>query len=269
MNSQEETAAKSISTNTTKRKRSICEHCDRPTPQACICSALPTTPLHLSNSRVIVLQHPSESRRKNSSLPLTSLCLDHGCQKDQNSNNHTDFSFYKTVARWWGEQVVDPDIWRLVNDKNELVLVCFPSDDAVALQDALQTVSDSVLPKVEDSECAPTSYKPKVNIIFIDATWKYAKEMVSKTIHNGGWPSHSIHIELEPAKDCGNDFKARRFDIRTPPSVNHLSTAECIAHVLREVEGHNGHELFETLMRPLDLMVLQWHSFQDIRKKAK
>eukprot|EP00979_Chaetoceros_neogracilis_P012009 scaffold3074_cov280-Chaetoceros_neogracile.AAC.24 len=231
----------------------MCGHCDRPTPQACICSALPPIPLHLFRSRVIVLQHPSESRRKNSSLPLTSLCLDHGCQEGKNSNSHADFSFYTTIARWWGEEVVDPGIWKLLNDPNELVFVCFPSDDAISFREAL-TVSRFDLQKVDHIECAPT-FKQKVNIIFIDATWKYAKEMVSKTIHNGGWPSHSINVKLEPAQECEQDFKARRFDIRTPPSANHLSTAECIAHVLREVEGQRDDDIFEALLRPLDLMV--------------
>lgn len=53
----------------------------------------------------------------------------------------------------------------------------------------------------------------------------------------------------------------RRFDIRTPPSPDHLSTAECIATVLREVEGESNKDIFDVLMRPLDLMVSQWRSF--------
>lgn len=52
----------------------------------------------------------------------------------------------------------------------------------------------------------------------------------------------------------------RRFDIRTPPSPDHLSTAECIATVLRELEGESNKDIFDLLMRPLDLMVSQWRS---------
>jgi len=261
----------------TKRKRAICDHCNRPTPQACICCALPTHPIQLLKSRVIVLQHPSESKRKNSSLPLTSLCLDNKYHKGTKLNAHVDVSFYTTVARWWGEEVVEPEIWKLVNDEHEPVLICFPSDEAVTLEEALLKISKLILPEVakneetiQHSDDAEMHTTPKINIIFIDATWKYAKEMVSKTIQNGGWPSHSINVKLEPTKDFGENFKARRFDIRTPPSVDHLSTAECIAHVLREVEGRSaGNEVFDTLMRPLDLMVQQWHSFQDSKKKLK
>jgi hypothetical protein len=59
-----------------------------------------------------------------------------------------------------------------------------------------------------------------------------------------------------------------------PEGINHLSTAECIAHVLRIVE--DGAEqidvLFDTrtLIKPLDLiMVKQWHSFFQRKRDNK
>ena len=100
----------------------------------------------------------------------------------------------------------------------------------------------------------------KITLFFIDSTWKYAKEMLKAGLKHKIWPSHMINVKL-----TGDDFKPgfqpRRFDIRTPPSLDQLSTAECIAHSLRLVEGRD--DVFDTLMKPLDLMVQQWHSFFD------
>eukprot|EP01083_Nonionella_stella_P130075 394751_1 len=103
--------------------------------------------------------------------------------------------------------------------------------------------------------------------------------MDTKSIENNSWPKHMIRIKLNPEKgDCGENFQPKRFDIRSPPSINHLSTAECIAHVLRIVEAGKKSKvdserkddcLFNTLMKPLDLMVKQWRSFSDGKKKMK
>jgi len=54
-------------------------------------------------------------------------------------------------------------------------------------------------------------------------------------------------------------FVPKRFDIRTPPSDQHLSTAECLAWVVSVIE--DSPEVYETLMKPLDYMVQKWHSF--------
>lgn len=57
-------------------------------------------------------------------------------------------------------------------------------------------------------------------------------------------------------------FQPRRFDIRAPPSPNHLCTAECIALALSIVERDNM-EIYRALMKPLELMVQKWHSCAD------
>ena len=185
------------------------------------------------------------------------------------------FTMYTVVARWWGKQAVHPAIWKLLNDTDEPVFLCFPSDDAVSIQDAINKISsnhEKIInysgDKMKDTKRnLESNRRCRTNIIFIDATWKFAKEMDTKTMQNGGWPKHAIKIKLDPS-DFGQDFKPRRFDIRTPPSAEHLSTAECIAHVLRITEG-NSEELFDVLMKPLDLMVQQWHQFSKLRQKRK
>jgi len=88
--------------------------------------------------------------------------------------NAVDVSFYTTVARWWGEEVVEPEIWKLVNDENEPVLICFPSDEAVTLEEALLKISKLILPEVANNEETiqhsddAEIHTPKINIIFID-----------------------------------------------------------------------------------------------------
>ncbi len=251
-----------------KRKREICERCERPTPAACVCQSLPCEPLTLSNARIIILQHPNERKRKNSSLPLVELSLFSDCWRtdDKPELPKEDFTMYKSVARWWGEQAVHPEVWKIVNNQKEPVLLCFPSEDAISIEDAIQRMSINTNTLGKDQQCSLTAkqnLKRKINIIFIDATWKFAKEMDSKTVKNGGWPSQTLRVQIS---NFGEDFKPKRFDIRTPPSQTHLSTAECIAQTLKVIED-NGTEIFDILMKPLDLMVQQWHSFSDKKKK--
>lgn len=54
-----------------------------------------------------------------------------------------------------------------------------------------------------------------------------------------------------------NPEKAMRFAIRTPKSENHWCTAEAIAHTLAKIEDRR--EIFDTIMKPLDLVVERWY----------
>lgn len=165
----------------------------------------------------------------------------------------------------------------MLHDENEIVLLIYPSEDAIPLREALEQVNSLTkssndidannTPKNDNQDTFHNSKTKKINLIFIDATWKFAKEMDTKTIQAEAWPKHMIRVKLDAA-DFGSDFKPRRFDyIRTPPNENYLSTAECIARVLEIVE--NNKTLFEILMKPLDLMVTQWKSFEERRKLSK
>lgn len=84
MLSKSSTTTSTAATTTTEteatiycRHRSVCSRCDRPTPSACVCQALPLSSLVLSEVKhVWILQHPHEQTRKNRSLPLVQLCFD-------------------------------------------------------------------------------------------------------------------------------------------------------------------------------------------------
>ena len=78
---------------------------------------------------------------------------------------------------------------------------------------------------------------------------------------------HTILNSNHRTKKQPEGFKVRRFDIRTPPSSNHLSTAECIAWAVSAIEEKP--QIYETMMKPLDLMVEKWHSFSKQNEKLK
>lgn len=234
-------------THTVTKRRTICGRCERPTPAACICKALPKTRVQLRNCHCIVLQHPDEVKRKNRSLPFVEHCLDAS-------------SLTVIVGRKFGEGVLeglipsnDGPLWLLYMDNT--------SPNAVSLSQALEQHQQS-------AHESPSS--PLVTLVFLDATWKYARDMHRRN----SYPPHVLQISLNLDdfaaldKFNGNGFKPRRFDIRTPPSDRHLSTAECLAYTVSRIE-HDNFTIYQTIMRPLDLMVQQWHAFAEAKKQRQ
>jgi DTW domain-containing protein YfiP len=230
-----------------KRKRSICTRCDRPVPSACICEALPNERIHLEKCRCLVLQHPHELRRKNRSLPLVEYCLDAE-------------SLIVTLGRRFGSST-DESVLKLLkespspveNVKPNPVWLFYPGPDAISLSQALKQHKSS------------EHENDRITLMFLDATWKYAKEMDQANTQNKQYPDHMLRVQLSEV-DLEN-VTPRRFDIRTPLSDEHLSTAECLAWTIAQVEENR--EMYDTIIKPLDLMVRQWHSFSDQKKKAK
>lgn len=166
--------------------------------------------------------------------------------------------FHAVVGRRFGHQT-NSNIMRILRDPTLMTLLIYPSEDAICLEDALEQVKRN---QTESQTTNKSSNKiAKITLVFLDATWKYAKEMENACTIHKVWPSNLIRVKLSPANTNKilHDFQPRRFDIRAPPSPNHLSTAECIARVLTLVE--NNVSIFDVLMKPLDLMVQQWHSF--------
>ena len=219
-----------------KKKRPICSRCHRPTPQACICEALPDSPISLEKCELVILQHPHEVRRKNRSLPLVELCVD---EQDM----HT------VVARQFGDQL-DPSIMGLLQGN---VMLVYPSEDAVSLTEGFKQTRER------------QTENDKITVILLDATWKYAREMHKANESANRYPTNLIRVKL--TRDDWNvfaensEFKPARFDIRKPPSPDHLSTAESIAWVVSVMEGNST--CYDVIMKPLDLMVKKWRSFSN------
>jgi len=81
------------------------------------------------------------------------------------------------------------------------------------------------------------------------------------------YPANLQRVQLTEHDDLQTILQqhARRFNIRTPPSPEHLSTAECLAWVASKVE--EDPIIYDTLMKPLDSMVQKWRSFSGGKKK--
>lgn len=193
----------------------------------------------LTNTRILILQHPHEARRKNRSVPLVQLAL-----KDDDS------SCIAAVGRRLGDQV-DAKMMDIINNEQEPLLLLYPGPNAVSLQDAMKQLKERLS---GDDKVNGDSLR-KVNVLVLDGTWKYAKEMNQKN----EYPERMIQIQLDPVKDIP-DFTPGRFEIRAPPAPNYVSTAECIAWVVSQLEERNN-DLYQILLKPLDCMVRKWKSF--------
>ena len=155
------------------------------------------------------------------------------------------------------------DVMGLLHDPNEVAVIVFPHEKAVELEDGL---------RLAEERCKSNNIdiSNKMTLIFIDATCKYAKEMEKCTDSDNEWPKNLIRVQITPSSSSsssssskinldGSDdddddgwktpsltattttttpFVERRFHIRTPPSSNHLCTAESIAWIVSRVE-HN------------------------------
>ena len=212
-----------------------------------------------------------------------------------------DFHMRTIVHRRLGDEV-DPTILDIINDPNRDVVVLFPSDDAMTLEEGMKEIEKRRLKREEKAERTNTcgingggggdeKMQQKIVVMFLDATWKYAQEMERANTKGEHWPRNIIRVKLSPpTHGQGNDkekdgeqegekaetsengpgdrstslnvpmdFKPERFNIRTPPTSGHLSSAECLAWVCAMIEDDPS--IYDILMRPLDFMVEKWKSF--------
>lgn len=204
---------------------------------------------------------------------------------NNNQQHSTDFVMKTIIARRLGIYC-DNDVMNILHDPKEVVVLVFPHEKALDLEDGLRLAEErchninnsSNINNNNDVAKTSNCKKKKMNLIFIDATWKYAKEMEKGTDNDNEWPKNLIRVQLTPSSssvagsgNIDNDdgwktpsptaaaaatFIERRFHIRTPPSPNHLSTAESIAWIVGRVE-HNP-VIYESIMTALDYMVSVW-----------
>ena len=112
--------------------REICQRCVRP-PELCVCESLPDQLIDMS-TRVLILQHPRERRRKSlSTVPLMPLVLKRCTVK-------TGYNF-------------TPDQLDLVTDcidRGQKPLLLFPGVDAISLDD--NRVGSGVIQTLQSEE---------------------------------------------------------------------------------------------------------------------
>ena len=164
--------------------RATCPFCRRP-PASCVCAALPPNgrKITLPHVDILILQHPSEFRRKHvSTVPLIPLVLEN-------------------VKISVGREFNDVHVQRLLDEaetKGQTPLLLFPGPDAITLEDSnaleqLQSRSETlrcILGGEEDGSAiddndlrafSATETPEKFLLILIDGTWTQAGSMVRKS----------------------------------------------------------------------------------------
>jgi DTW domain-containing protein YfiP/GNAT superfamily N-acetyltransferase len=213
-------------------RRPLCDRCSRP-PTICVCQGLPSK-LIATDTRVLVLQHPAEFRRKTiSTVPLMPLVL-------ENCKIVVGYTF----------EAMDLAPIRDALSRGTVPLLLFPGADSISLDGEVAPNLDELGPiqgfPENENDNATDKSKSRL-LILIDGTWSQAKNMVRDS------PSLLACCQKVQFASKGNSI----YDaIRTQPSEHCLSTLECCSQTLLylEPDSANAHEAvtyLETALRTL------------------
>ena len=202
--------------------RELCSRCRRPPykhgRRFCICDQLPPSPITLQHTRILVLQHPAESKKTIASVPLIPLCVD---QFDLRKGNHFD---------------ADLEPLRQAMEEGYEPLLLFPGPGALAL-DAPQLSrpmlhgdhrSKASSPSHVSSDPREAAAVRKVVLVLIDGTWTQARHMMR---HSPELASACTHVMFEERVDSIIN------PLRREPEQHCTSTLEACARALRLVEA--------------------------------
>ena len=192
--------------------RQYCDQCQRPI-RTCWCQYLPKPKIKLSKTKVIIIQHPNETKR----AIRTAKMLEHGLEdclifvrrkvmtleiKDNLSSEE------KTLRSWLSHPGAH---------------LLFPRKNA------------------KTPEQLHNSNLEEMVLIVLDGTWDEAKKMYS-------W-SPALQALPKIILDLSKSQVQSQFVIKTQPNNKCLSTVECVAHTLAVFE--NRSEIVENLTKPL------------------
>ena len=205
--------------------RSLCTRCKRPT-SICLCHCLPPHEKIKTNCKVLILQHPSEFRRKTiSTVPLISLVLENckvcvGYKFDDNDLKKIDI-FQDAITR--GEKPLllfpGPDSLDLAN------LYPKRSMDISAQREInFEQITNSV--KMKERNMTTPSQQSNL-LILLDGTWSQARRMARDS------PSLIESCQKVQFTAPGNSIYDK---IRKEPEIHFLSTLECCVHALLHLE---------------------------------
>jgi DTW domain-containing protein YfiP/GNAT superfamily N-acetyltransferase len=203
------------------QRRSACGACSRP-ELLCVCDVLPDQKLR-TNTRILILQHPNERRKKNlSTVPLLRLVLE----------NVQVIVGYEFEA----EQIA---AIKGFIAKGQKPLFLYPSPDAVSLDNADDadewSLSEMATKSTSDEQLLLENMPNKLGnsnlLIIIDGTWTEAKRMVRES------PSLLQHCQtVQFTSDATSIYDA----VRKEPEAHCLSTLEACAKALELLEPKNG-----------------------------
>ena len=174
--------------------RHVCEQCLK-AKAACICEWISPVP---NQTRIVILQHPDETKKPLGTAKIASLCLDN-------------------IELWVGVDFSnDRRFNALISDFKSCSAVLYPSESAINLSD---WACDSSL--INGLECE----KYFKTLIVLDGTWRNTREIM---ISNKPLQDFK-KVKLNPGKH--SDYR-----IRKAPMVESLSTVEAISLSLNILE---------------------------------
>ena len=192
--------------------RILCGRCGR-AGTTCVCSALPESPIATS-TRVLILQHPREARKRICSVPLIPLCL-------------REVEVVRATVPWVSgneplQNLADIAIARRSLEEGYEPLLLFPGPSAIALDaaNAIEMPSWS-----NQSERARTT--TKVLLVVIDGTWSQARHLM---LHSPSLAQQCTHVMFQ------GERRAIIGALRREPEQHCTSTLEACARALRLLE---------------------------------
>ena len=227
--------------------REYCDNCNRPLPQ-CLCRHLPAEKIELE-TKVLVLQHPVEFRRKTiSTVPVMKLVLKQ-CQV--------------LVGRSF-----DVELDAIINaacNEGRIPLLLFPGPNATVLDDAgamkqLQTANtdSSDADSLTENGLLSVNGHAKYLLVIVDGTWTQAKRMVRN--------SPILMKQCKPVQFTGSDELSIYDAIRKQPDSHCLSTLESCVRTLKLLEPNNSkiEEASTHLLDSLRSMILTQLQYEEI-----
>jgi len=202
--------------------RGVCEHCSRP-PALCVCHVLPRQK-YVTQTQVLILQHPNERRKRNlSTVPLLRLVLEN----------------VQVMVGYIFEAKSIPAVMEQL-ELGQKPLLLYPSPNAISL-DANDDISDGendnrlevLLPSSNqissNDQDGQNDHNDSNNnlLIIMDGTWTEAKRMVRD--------SPSL-VECCQSVKFAADSSSIYHALRREPEDHCISTLEACARALALLE---------------------------------
>jgi DTW domain-containing protein YfiP len=193
--------------------RDYCNGCYRPLPQ-CLCEHLPKEKIEL-DTKVLVLQHPVEFRRKTiSTVPLLKLVLD---------------QCHVLVGRSFDVEL--ETIIQGAYNEGRIPLLLFPGPNATVLEDSNAMEQLQCAHYGSSGALAEHDGPAKYLLIVVDGTWTQAKRMVRN--------SPVLEQKCYPIQFTGTEDLSIYDAIRKQPDTHCLSTLESCVRTLNLLEPAN------------------------------
>ncbi|KAL2611521.1 hypothetical protein R1flu_023213 [Riccia fluitans] len=265
--------------------REICVSCGRP-QRVCLCTVLPKQPLTTA-TKIIILQHPHETRHKLSTVAVVARCLSN-CEVFVGRKyrhgmcpllDECSVSFSHSSAP---VDAASTDFLRSGEfkscGKKSTALLLFPTSASADLKTWWQSSSSNILSSsptsasvvvekcsvgrdddsgtsadLVEGKCNEKCDEAHVLLLIVDGTWQHAKEMVKASMPFLG--DFVVQVSLpHDVSQKGAGMADSDSILRKEPFAGCVSTMEAIARALAILEP-NGSFIEATLLSVLEHMV--------------